>query len=432
MPKQSDILLQKNEQLESQLKEMRHQLKEKNLLLENIQPGNVDALILRKDNDLKVYTEESSDRSFRLLIERMHEGAVLINEEGMILYCNSCFADMVKLPLQKVIGSDIRTYIDLFKGPPGLPVDEKSNVLKEETVIQVSGGIKLPVMMSLTRMPLNDMDVISIIFTDLTIPNHNKEELKIRARELEKKNIELEIANKDLVNFTHISSHDLQEPLRKIQNFVACVIQENGPHLSVDGLDYLKRANETAGRMRELIDDLLLYTRTKDEDRNFEKTDLSQVIGEVKVIFDDLTVEKKAIITTSGTMEVFVIRFQFRQLFYNLISNSFKFSRNNTPTIRISTEVIPGSFVSKKNLLTAEHYCHIVYSDDGIGFEPEYNERVFDVFRRLHNGTKYPGTGMGLAICKSIIENHNGIITATGELNKGVRFDIYIPAPEIK
>jgi len=137
--------------------------------------------------------------------------------------------------------------------------------------------------------------------------------------------------------------------------------------------------------------------------------------------------------------EVNIIRFQFRQLIDNLISNSLKFSVPATaPRIAFKSKTLPGrelsiekpAMVGKLSLTT--DYCHITYTDNGIGFDPKYNERVFEVFQRLHSQEEYKGTGMGLAICKRIIENHNGIMTASGNLNKGAQFDLYIPASENK
>jgi len=149
---------------------------------------------------------------------------------------------------------------------------------------------------------------------------------------------------------------------------------------------------------------------------------------EVEQNFIEEILHKKAVIHISGSFEVNVIRFQFRQLLQNLISNSLKFSIPDIPPqINITSSIVSGKKVKNKQLDAHTDYCHIVYTDNGIGFSPEYNERVFQVFQRLHNRSEYKGTGMGLAICRRIIENHHGIITASGKLNKGVQFDMYIP-----
>ncbi|HEY6160981.1 MAG TPA: ATP-binding protein, partial [Bacteroidia bacterium] len=124
-----------------------------------------------------------------------------------------------------------------------------------------------------------------------------------------------------------------------------------------------------------------------------------------------------------------IIRFQFRQLIHNLIGNSLKFQKpSRPPRISIKGEIVHGSKLNVEKLSGKINYCHIIYTDNGIGFDPQYSERIFEVFQRLHSKEEYRGTGMGLAICKRIVENHHGVITASGKLNKGARFDIYIPA----
>jgi two-component system, chemotaxis family, CheB/CheR fusion protein len=259
-----------------------------------------------------------------------------------------------------------------------------------------------------------------------------EKEVKGRTKELEQKNIELETANKDLVSFTYISSHDLQEPLRKIQNFASSIQKNEEKNLSDSGKKYLGRMIHTANRMRFLIEDLLSYSRTKSDDRVFESIDVTFLINEVKNDFEDVIQDKNAVIEATDLCKVEVIPFQFRQLFHNLISNSLKFAKPEVPThIIIKSRIGLGSTLKEERLLPEKKYCHIVFTDNGIGFEPQYNNRIFEVFQRLHAVHEFPGTGIGLAICKRIVENHNGYITATGELNKGARFDIYIPSENL-
>jgi len=186
---------------------------------------------------------------------------------------------------------------------------------------------------------------------------------------------------------------------------------------------------ETVKRMQMLIEDLLAYSRVKNSAHNFEKTDLNKIAKEVIRDFKDSLKEKKAEIKVDGLCQANIIRFQFHQVLQNLISNSLKFSHpKRSPRIIIKCEIKSGSKLKIKDLLPEVNYCHLTVSDNGIGFDPQYKNRIFEVFQRLHGFDQYKGTGIGLAICKRIIENHNGIITATGKLNKGTRIDIYIPA----
>src|SRR4029077_17475947 len=139
--------------------------------------------------------------------------------------------------------------------------------------------------------------------------------------------------------------------------------------------------------------------------------------------------EKHGVVENTENCSANIIPFQFRQLMYNLISNALKFSIPEKPSrIVIKSEIVKGSQLNNEKLSPDKNYCHITIKDNGIGFEPHFRERIFEVFQKLHGKEVYAGTGIGLAIVKKIVENHNGIISATSELNKGAQFDIYIPA----
>lgn len=260
---------------------------------------------------------------------------------------------------------------------------------------------------------------------ELSIAN---EELAFQNAEKEKRTEELSIANKDLTAFTYISSHDLQEPLRKIQNFASIIVNEEEKNLSESGKGYFKRMTNTAMRMQELIEDLLTYSRTKNSELIFELTDLNTIVHELEKDLEIVISEKKAIIEVNlDTMRV--IPFQFRQMLHNLVGNSLKFAKKDVPPIiKLTSQIATGSKLNNKYLVPDKKYCHIILTDNCIGFEPEYNEKIFEVFQRLHSKEAYHGTGIGLAICKRIVENHKGIITAQGELGIGARFDIYVSA----
>jgi len=251
--------------------------------------------------------------------------------------------------------------------------------------------------------------------------------------ELEQKNIELQKMNKELQSFAYISSHDLQEPLRKIQTFASRIIEKDKDTLSENGKYLFKRMQLSAERMQLLIDDLLAYSRTHHLEGDFEKTDLNIIIEQVKHELGEELLQKNAIINADKTCEVNIIPFQFKQLFYNLISNSLKFSKPGKPVaITIKNEYVNGKALEGENFKDDNTYCHITYSDNGIGFDQQYSEKIFELFQRLHGRSEYPGTGIGLAIIKRIVENHRGIITAKGELGMGATFNIYLPVEAYK
>ncbi|HMI65696.1 MAG TPA: ATP-binding protein, partial [Cyclobacteriaceae bacterium] len=253
-------------------------------------------------------------------------------------------------------------------------------------------------------------------------------ELEHVNKTLEEKNRELEIMNKELEAFTYVSSHDLQEPLRKIQAFASRILDTENQHLSEKGKDYFNRMQTAAGRMQKLIEDLLAFSRLNIAERKFENTDLNTILEEVKAEFKEIIDEKQATIEATELCKVNLIAFQFRQLLYNLLSNALKFSKpERPPHIIIKSIMVKGSKLKEKNLIPENTYCHIMVADNGIGFDPQYKDRIFEVFQRLHGKQEYAGTGIGLAIVKKVVENHNGIITVTSKLNKGTTFHIYLP-----
>ena len=254
-------------------------------------------------------------------------------------------------------------------------------------------------------------------------------ELAFQNEEKEKRAAELIIANKELLAFTYVSSHDLQEPLRKIQTFVSIILENENENLSDNGKYNFQRMQLAAGRMQQLIDDLLAFSRITTTELKFEKTDLNIIIDEVKAELKDTIQEKKATIEATELCPAYIIPFQFHQLMYNLISNALKFSKPDIPShIIVKSRIVKGSKLNNEKLSPEKDYCHITVIDNGIGFEPHFSERIFEVFQKLHNKEIYAGTGIGLAIVKKIVENHNGVIIATGELDKSARFDIYFPA----
>jgi light-regulated signal transduction histidine kinase (bacteriophytochrome) len=193
-------------------------------------------------------------------------------------------------------------------------------------------------------------------------------------------------------------------------------------------MDYFARMQEAARRMQLLIQDLLAYSRTNRKEQEFVKTNLNTLVTEVIEDLEQFIQDKNATLNIGDLPELMVIPFQLRQLFTNLISNSLKFRRENYPlVIDIKSDQIKGTDLILPKQNSDLDYYRIEIRDNGIGFENEYSERIFEVFQRLHTRNEYEGTGIGLAICKKIVENHQGFITASGEPGKGATFIIYLP-----
>lgn len=290
-----------------------------------------------------------------------------------------------------------------------------------EIEVKKKNGQLLPVLVSIERITIGDQRYYLNAINDIA-------ERKKAEEKIEQANQRLQRMNKELESFAYVSSHDLQEPLRKIQTFSGRLMEKEIANLSESGLDQFRRIQKAAHRMQTLIEDLLSYSRASTELKQYEITDLHKLAQETAEEFKDEIRQNGGTIYIGSMCEVPVISFQFRQLLQNLISNSVKFADPDRPLrIEINGKIEKADHLYPE-FTPGEEICHVQLKDNGIGFEKEFNEKVFEVFQRLHGRDKYKGTGIGLAIVKKIVENHNGLIKARGELGKGSCFDIYFPA----
>jgi two-component system CheB/CheR fusion protein len=456
--KANDKLQEANEEIVSANEEFQTLNEELETSKEEIEATNEELLSTNQELQMRNDMLTESYRYSEAIIATIHEPMVILDKNFCVRTANKAFYKKFLVSKEDTEGVtlfelgnhqwDIPELHELLKDLIEQNMDfknleithtfpnigERIVLLNAHRIIQKAHREQLVLLAieDITQRTLTYIKEKELLHKDIRLHKADKLELeqavKRRTRQVERKNFELESANKDLTSFTYVSSHDLQEPLRKIRNFISVLLREEESRLSDDGKYYLKRTYETAKRMQALIEDLLTYSRTKRSDREFEKTNLDLLLNEVIAEFEDKIAERKAIITVKDLGEAKVIPFQFRQLVHNLVSNSLKFSSIKTaPHILLRGEIVKGTEIKVKNLFSKLNYLHIIYTDNGIGFDPEHNERIFEVFQRLHNDTEYQGTGIGLAICKRIAENHKGAITATGSLTKGARFDIYIP-----
>ena len=250
-------------------------------------------------------------------------------------------------------------------------------------------------------------------------------DLKLTTDKLSETNVQLERSNFDLMQFASVASHDLKEPLRKIQAFGNILQSKIKNKLSEGEENYFSKIISASNRMQSLIDDVLTLSKLSNGSSVKEKTDLNKII---KQITEDLEItirEKNAVITSDVLPSIDAVPGQMHQVFQNLISNGLKFSDKESPQINISPQ--PLAQDQADNLgISPNNFVNILVTDNGIGFEDKYKEKIFGIFQRLH-GRNYEGTGIGLAIARKIIENHGGFIFANGKVNKGARFQIILP-----
>ncbi len=253
--------------------------------------------------------------------------------------------------------------------------------------------------------------------------------VKERTTELQTLNEELKQSNSQLDQFAYVASHDLQEPLRKIITFSMRLKDKHNAELSTEVKTYLNKIEDASSRMTTLIKDLLNYSRLLQHEKLFTRVDLNETLKNILSDFEERIVEKKAVFKIETLPTIETIPLQMNQLFYNLISNALKFTKENVaPLITITSSKLSKLEIKKyPSLNTSSNYFEIIFKDNGIGFNQKYDKQIFTIFQRLHDAKTYFGTGIGLALCKKIVENHQGEIFVKAEENKGAAFHIILP-----
>jgi light-regulated signal transduction histidine kinase (bacteriophytochrome) len=240
--------------------------------------------------------------------------------------------------------------------------------------------------------------------------------------------MELALSNQNLQEFAYVASHDMKEPLRKISTFGQMLLQFADEGLNEKGKFFAQKMIEGSFRMQQMVDDLLSFAVISNN-KAFERVSLNQIVDKVLTDLELKIRDKNATIEVGDLPDAKVVSAQFEQLFLNLINNSLKFSKEDVPPlITIHSSYPDKDEIKALGLLPRTKYLKIIVTDNGIGFEPEYANKIFGMFQRLHGKVDYEGSGIGLSICKKIVENHGGIIKAMGHLNVGATFEIIIPA----
>lgn len=428
-----------HEELLAENERLRWQLEEATETIQAIRTGQIDALVVQGKGGHELYTLKTADQTFRVFIETMNEGAVTLSDNGLIVYCNSMFASMVEMPLSQVIGLPFDHFVapdcqalyqTMFK-------DGWTEKRKVELTLNSRADNQVPCLFSVTTLELDEGTSLSVILTDLTLQKETQKLLRENNERLEKSNNALEISNnalnlsnENLQQFAYVASHDLQEPLRKIQQFGSLLKINYGNTLDEQGITWIERMELAAVRMSALIRDLLAYSRLTMPIEAFLEHPLNDIVAEVVSVLDVLIQEKKATVEIGDLGTVPGEAQQLAQVFQNLLTNALKFTKTDVPPIiQISRQTVSRADLPRpyQPLNTYQHFCAIQVTDNGIGFDAHQAERIFGTFQRLHGRNQYPGTGIGLAIVKKVVENHRGYVMAQSQVGQGATFTVYLP-----
>jgi light-regulated signal transduction histidine kinase (bacteriophytochrome) len=276
-------------------------------------------------------------------------------------------------------------------------------------------GTEFPVEVSLSHFEMKDETFAIALITDVTEQKRAMDEIKRANIKLKKYAMELKRSNQELEQFAYVASHDLQEPLRMVSSFTQLLAKRYRDKLDDDANEFISYTVEGANRMQRLINDLLNYSRIQTRGKPFVETDCEEILGQVRANLQVAIEKSRALMTSDFLPTVMADPTQMMQLFQNLIDNAIKFSGKEPPRVHISAEKRDNEWVFS-------------VSDNGIGIDPRFNERIFVIFQRLHEREKYPGTGIGLALCMRIVDRHGGRIWVESEPGKGSTFYFTIPA----
>lgn len=371
----------------------------------------------------KVSIKDSEERYHKMIDEVQDYAILLLDKDGYILNWNKGAENIKGYSEEEILGRNFRIFY--------LDEDQKTKLpenLIEEARIKGKAtheGWRLrkdgtrfwgSIVITALHDDHNDIIGFSKVTRDLTERKKAEDQLRYYAQSIESQ-------NKQLEQYAYIASHDLQEPLRKIRIF-ASILEENAdnPKIVKTNID---KINIAASRMSSLITDILKYSQLSQLEELFTLTDLNKTLESVKEDFSLIIEERNVVIESSELPTIKGIPIQLHQLFANLISNAIKFTKEN-PVISLSYETVPAERISEFNdLPTSYDYHKINFTDNGIGFEQQYADQAFKLFHRLHEKTS--GTGIGLALCRKIVENHKGFISASSEPHRGTTFSVYFP-----
>jgi PAS domain S-box-containing protein len=390
----------------------------------------IACMLILRDLSARHRAEEALAQEHNLLssiINAMPNQVYVKDAKGRFILDNS--AHRRYLGLDESQSVDGRTVHDYFAPAIAAKFDRDEREVVETGVAMIaqeepairSADDSSETWLESNKVPLRDTEgkIVGLVGISSDISARKEDEQKLVAF-----SAALERSNAELQNFASVASHDLQEPLRKIQAFGDRLKAKCGDALGEQGRDYLARMQNAAGRMQTLIQDLLKLSRVTSRAQPFEPCDLGEILAQVLSDLEVSIEQKGAKLEVGPLPTIDADPVQMRQLFQNLVANALKFQRpGEKPEVSISARI----FESRERLATGEQVCQIHIEDNGIGFDAHFAEQIFVVFQRLHSREEYDGTGIGLAVCRKITDRHGGSIIAKSEPGQGATFIITLP-----
>ncbi|MCB1086297.1 MAG: PAS domain S-box protein [Verrucomicrobiae bacterium] len=374
--------------------------------------GNPEAIcgIATDITERKIAEQSLREResSLNAILTSAVEGIVTFDRDGLILSANPAIEAIFGFSESELRGRNIGLLVTEISQLTGDPLDQAASVElrskltdhRQEVAGQHKKGFAFPLELSISEMTIDQELRFTAMMHDIT-------DRKLAEADLKR-------SNRDLEQFAYVASHDLKEPLRMISSYLQIIEHRYSPLLDDEGKDFFRFALEGAARLRKLIDDLLTYSRVGTQSHPLETVDVETVFSEAKDALEMAIVESHAEISHTSLPNIKADGAQLRQVFQNLLANAIKFRGDSPPRIHVSCEE-----VEKEWRFTVE--------DKGLGIPHEHRERIFEIFRQLHPRDRFPGTGIGLAICKRVIERHGGRIWVDSAQPKGTRFHFTIP-----